>query len=240
MLKLYNELANWWLVFSPPSEYVEEARFFRRVFLRAGLPKSATFLELGSGGRNNASLLKPLFAHATLTDLSPHMLAVSRKLNPECEHIQGDMRSVRLGRVFDIVFIHDAIEYMTSLQDLQKAIETAFIHCKKGGLAMFVPDHVQETFKAVTDHGGEDGDGRGIRWLEWVHDPDANDSTYIVEFAFLLREGDQPSRVEYDRHMFGLFPRADWLRLMKEAGFQTKIVRDQYQRDVFVARKPKG
>ncbi|MHC4615594.1 MAG: class I SAM-dependent methyltransferase, partial [Planctomycetota bacterium] len=56
-------------------------------------------LELGSGGGNNASHLKKWF-DMTLVDLSPHMLEVSRALNPECSHQQGDMRTVRLGTLF--------------------------------------------------------------------------------------------------------------------------------------------
>lgn len=47
----------------------------------------------------------------TLVDLSPEMLTTSCALNPECEHLPGDMRTVRLGRLFDAVFIHDAIIY---------------------------------------------------------------------------------------------------------------------------------
>jgi SAM-dependent methyltransferase len=240
MLKLYNELANWWPVFSPPADYVEEVRFFQHVFLSAGLPTAPTFLELGSGGGNNASLLKPLFAHMTLTDISPGMLAVSRTLNPECEHIEGDMRSLRLDRVFDVVFIHDAIDYMITPEDLKQAIQTALIHCRPGGLALFVPDHVRETFQPLTDHGGEDGDGRAMRWLEWSYDPDENDTTYTTEYAILLKEGDKPSRIEHDRHICGLFPRAEWLRLLDEAGFQVEMIRDDFQRDVFVAHRRKG
>ena len=64
-------------------------------------------LELGSGGGNNASHLKAHF-QLTLVDLSPAMLAVSRALNPECEHLQGDMRTVRLGRRFDAPTDHIA------------------------------------------------------------------------------------------------------------------------------------
>ena len=41
----------------------------------------------------------------TLVDLSDGMLAVSRQLNPECEHHLGDMRTVRLGRTFDAVWV---------------------------------------------------------------------------------------------------------------------------------------
>ena len=45
---------------------------------------------------------------ATLTDLSPEMLRLSQSLNPDCEHVQGDMRTVRLGQEFDAVLVHDA------------------------------------------------------------------------------------------------------------------------------------
>ena len=75
--------------------------------------EATTLLELGSGGGNNASHLKHRF-ECTLTDLSPEMLALSRTLNPECEHIEGDMRTLRLERTFDAVFVHDAIAYITT------------------------------------------------------------------------------------------------------------------------------
>lgn len=110
-------------------------------------------LELGSGGGNNASHMKREFL-LTLVDRSPGMLGVSRRLNPECEHVEGDMRSVRLGRTFDAVFVHDAIAYLTTEDDLRALFETAFEHCRRGGVALFVPDCVGETFEPATDHGG--------------------------------------------------------------------------------------
>ena len=59
----------------------------------------------------------------TLVDRSAGMLAVSQRLNPECEHVLGDMRTVRLNRLFDAVLIHDAIMYMLSLADLLQALD---------------------------------------------------------------------------------------------------------------------
>ena len=237
-LKLYAELAAWWPLLSPPDDYVDEASFFHQVLVAAGLSPAATLLELGCGGGNNAVHLKEHFAQVTLTDLSPRMLAVSRTLNPECEHLLGDMRTLRLGRSFDVLFIHDAIDYMTTLHDLRLALETAFVHCTPGGLALVVPDHVLETFEPATDHGGSDGEGRALRYLEWTYDPDDTDTTYTVEYAYLLRENDQPTRIEHDQHICGLFPRVAWIRLLREVGFQPEITRDQYERDIFVARRP--
>jgi len=237
MEKMYTELATWWPLLSPVEDYADEAAFFQQLLFGAGLPSAPTLLELGSGGGNNAFYLKRTFAHITLSDLSPQMLAISRALNPECEHVAGDMRTTRLGRLFDVVFIHDAIDYMTTLTDLRQALETAFVHCKAGGVALLVPDYVRETFEPSTDHGGEDGDHRALRYIEWTYDPDDTDTTYTTEYVYLLREADQPLRIEHEQHIGGLFPRAEWLRLLHETGFAPEIVRDAYGRDLFVARR---
>lgn len=219
---MYKELASWWHLLSSPEDYAEEAAFYREAIISNCRAQPRTLLELGSGGGNNASHLKASFK-ITLVDLSPEMLAVSRSLNPECEHIQGDMRRVRLGREFDAVFIQDAIGYMGTENDLERAIETAFVHCRPGGVALFAPDYTRESFRPATSHGGHDGEGKGMRYLEWIYDPDPADTTYTVDFTFLLRDGKE-IRCEYDRHICGLFGREDWLRVIKNARFNVRVV----------------
>ena len=117
------------------------------------------------------------------------------------------------------MFIQDAIFYMANLQDLGQAMETAFFHCRPGGALLIAPDCVAETFQPGTEDGGHDGADRSMRYLEWHRDPDPSDHTYLVDFAFLLRDSSGSVRVEHDRHVGGLFPRAEWLRLSREAGF---------------------
>ncbi len=207
------------------------------MLLEACERRPRTLLELGSGGGNNASHLKEHFS-MTLTDLSKEMLALSRTLNPECEHTQGDMRTLRLGRGFDAVFVHDAVMYMTTERDLLRAIETAYVNCRPGGVALFVPDCVREMFKPSSHCGGHDGaDGRGLRYVEWTWDPDPDDTCYNVEFAMILREADGSVRFEQDRHTFGVFASDDWLRLLREAGFRGRARRFKHG-DVFVGVKP--
>src|SRR5689334_12465539 len=116
--KLYNELADWWPLMSAPADYAEEAGVYSGMLIESGTSPIRKVLELGSGGGNNASHMKAHF-DLTLVELSPGMIEVSRRLNPECEHQQGDMRTVRLGRQFDGVFIHDAVCYMTTTEDLR-------------------------------------------------------------------------------------------------------------------------
>lgn len=215
--RFYQQMAEWWPLMSAVADYEEEAELYGRVLRRSGTAPARTLLELGSGGGNNASFLKRRF-EMTLVEPAEGMLEVSRALNPECEHIQGDMRDVRLGREFDRVFIHDAIVYMATPEDLRRAIDTTFVHCRPGGAALFAPDYVRETFRSGTEHGGYDGDGRGLRYLEWVHDPDPRDTCYQVDYAFLLRDG-ADTWVEHDRHLEGLFPRDQWLEIIAAAGF---------------------
>ena len=242
--KLYHSLAAWWPLLSPPEDYAEEAAFYTDLLLAAGDAPAATLLELGSGGGHNASFMKATFT-PTLVDLSAAMLAHSRQLNPDCEHLQGDMRTLRLGRRFDRVFIHDAIAYMTTTSDLRHALQTAFVHCRPGGGALFAPDYVRDNFRPGSDAGGRDEDsGRGMRYLEWVHDPDPADTVYTVDYAYLMRETDGTVQVAHDRHQGGLFPRATWLELLAEAGFEAGVrpfepSEVDTEHEVFVCRRPR-
>ena len=241
--RMYRDLAPWWPLLSAPEDYAEEAGIFLAA-LRSALGRPPrTILELGSGGGNNASHMKAHF-EMTLVDRSPQMLEISRTLNPELTHVQGDMRTVRLNREFDAVFVHDAIDYMTEERDLSKVIETAFEHTAPGGMALFVPDHVRETFRPGVEHGGSDDGPRGIRYLEWTWDPDPDDDTYLTDFAYLLREEDGKVRVEHDRHLLGVFPRVTWLELLGRAGFRAEVrvedLGDPEPHEVFVATKVPG
>lgn len=240
---MYNELADWWHLLSPPEEYAEEAAFYLARLVDACEFAPRTMLELGSGGGNNASFMKERL-QPVLVDLSEAMLRASRRLNPDCEHVQGDMRSVRLERQFDCVFVHDAVSYMTNQGDLRAAIRTAYVHCRTGGAALFAPDHIRENFEPSTDHGGTDGDGRALRFLEWVWDPDPSDDTCIVDYVFVLRDGGGQVRTLHDRHLEGLFTRDTWLRLLREEGFEPESVRFDHSSlepgtyELFVARRP--
>ncbi|MBD0293421.1 MAG: class I SAM-dependent methyltransferase [Jiangellaceae bacterium] len=238
---MYGDLAPWWPLISPPEDYAEEAAFCATVLASAAIPVRKV-LELGSGGGHNAFHLKAKFT-MTLVDLSADMLQVSRRLNPDCEHLQGDMRTLRLGRRFDAVFVHDAVDYMTSEADLRRAMETALVHCRPGGLALFVPDDTAETFQPTTHHGGHDGpDGRAARYLEWAWDPDPADTWAQAEYAFLLRDADDSVRVVHDTHRWGVFGRHVWLRVLREVGFTAEVVteqttEDRTPREVFVGRR---
>jgi trans-aconitate methyltransferase len=217
-VRLYTDLAPWFHLLTGPGEYGEEAAFLERLVDAAATGPAETLLELGSGGGNNASHLKARF-RCTLSDLSEQMLAVSASINPECEHVRGDMRTLRLGRTFDVVLIHDAVVYMTAEEDLRAALATVVAHLRPGGVALLVPDETAETYAPGTSAGGNDADdGRGVRYLEWAHPPAPGATSYDVDYVYLLRDPGGEVRVEHERHVMGLFPQAVWEDAMRAAG----------------------
>ena len=214
---LYHELVPWYRLLDPPQDHADEAGSYQAALERAASPRPGTLLELGAGAGHNAFHLKHRF-RCTLTDVSEEMLELSRELNPECQHQRGDMRTLRLGRTFDAVLVHDAVMYMTTEEELRAAATTAFLHTRPGGAALFAPDAVRESFVEHTNLiSGGDG-ARALRCIEWAWDPDPTDHTFVTEYGFLLREGEAVKAV-HDRHLEGLFPRATWLGVLGGAGF---------------------
>jgi SAM-dependent methyltransferase len=216
--RLYTDLAAIVRLLSPPAEYAEEAEFWRRV-LRARLGEGRPhLLELGVGGGHNLSHLTAEF-DATAVDLSAAMLEQCRALNPGVELLVGDMRTVRLGRTFDAVLIHDAISYMTTEEDLRAAFDTAASHLRPGGVFITSPDFTAETFQSPSVHTATHRAGAlEVTYFEYAWDPDPADTTVEVLMTYVICEG-RRARLEHDRHVIGLFPKATWLRVLGEAKF---------------------
>jgi SAM-dependent methyltransferase len=216
--RLYDELAGWWPLISPPEQYAADAQSLARVFAAAPRPVREV-LDLGSGGGHVAWHLKEQL-DLTLVDISAPMLAVSRELNPECAHVQGDMLTIRLGRRFDAVLVHDAVDYVTTEAELLQVAQTAFAHCRPGGLAVFAPDHTAAAFRTGTGGGGgSDGTGRQASFRERTSDPDPADEWIESEYEFTLRTADNRVEVVRETHRLGAFRLETWQRVLTAAGF---------------------
>jgi SAM-dependent methyltransferase len=234
--RLYSDIAAWWPLFAPAGYYEEQAGYIVALLDEMCAAQPRSILELGSGGGSMAFHLRGQ-ADLTLVEPEDAMLDVSRRLNPGAEHVKDDMRAVRLDRLFDVVVIHDAINYMTQVNDLIAALTTARAHLRPGGLAMIFPDDTAETFAPSTHTGGQDDldTGRGLRYISWSHP--VIDCRYTVDFAIMLRSADGSVELVHDRHIFGAFSRAAWRDAFRQAGFPAPDIRpDKWREDVFLAR----
>ena len=220
--RMYHDLAHFWTLVSPPEDYAEEAAIWLDA-LRSKLgPGRHHVLELGVGGGNNLSHLTEEF-DATAVDLSDAMLENSRKLNPGVDHHVGDMRTVRLGRKFDAVLIHDAIAYLLSENDLRQAFSTARAHLEPGGVVVISPDWYRETFPGTKIHSWTNNRGDiEFSCAEYAHDPDPEDTTIETVFIYFIKESGV-LRVEQDSHTVGLFPKDTWSNLLTQSGFDVEL-----------------
>jgi len=219
--RLYDDLAYLWPLVSPPEDYADEARCWREILRDKLGPGCHAILELGVGGGHHLSHLTADF-EATAVDLSEQMLRHSRRLNPGVEHLVGDMRTIRLGRKFRAVLIHDAISHMQTEDDLKAAFATAAAHLEPGGVFITSPDHFRDTFQDPLVDSSTRSDGETeLTFIEYSYDPDPGDTTIETILFYLIRRRGE-LRIEWDRLLTGLFPRQRWLDLMAEAGFQVE------------------
>ena len=219
--RLYADLAFLWPLLSPPEEYAEEAAVWRDLLRERLGPGRHALLELGVGGGHNLSHFAGEFDVVAI-DRSEPMLDHSRRLNPGVEHVAGDMRTIRLGRTFDAVLIHDAVSCLTTGADLAATFATAAAHLEPGGLFIVAPDDYRETFigPRMSHLTRQRGDTHLVS-IEYIHDPDPADSMIEVIYTHFISEaGDL--RIEHDRMITGLFPRGTWLTLLDDAGLDAE------------------
>jgi len=222
--RLYHDLAWLWPLLSPPSDYAAEAVTIREHIVEhfGPLDRPYRVLELGAGGGHTFHHLTAT-CHCTAVDLSDAMLANCRELNPDSRTIVGDMRNVRLNETFDVVMIHDAIDYLLTEADLAATIETAKAHLNEQGMLIIAPTYVRETF---VDHETESdqncSDKVELTYFSYVHDPDPADTTYEMILIYLIRQDGKVEVVE-DRHICGLFSIDQWCDVLGQAGFEVNI-----------------
>jgi len=212
----YNQLAWTEDLLSDPSEYEAEVGVYIDLIHRTALDPVRTVLHVGSGAGRHDLYFKKYFKITGL-DLSVGMLNMAKKLNPEIEYIEGDMRTLRLDRRFDCVVIPDSIDYMVSLDDLKQAMQTAATHLKHDGVLLIV-GKTEETFQNNNFvYTGEQGDTHVTLFENNYRNPYTPD-TYRITMVYLIRKAGELT-VYTEESEAGLFPQAVWDTVFKDSGF---------------------
>lgn len=225
--RLYSDLAYLWPLLSPPEHYEAEATALTELIDQHSQDKTEqrlSVLELGAGGGHTLVHLVERF-DCTAVDLSGPMLGHCQRLVPEATAVVGDMRSIRLDKTFDAVFIHDAIDYMLSEQDVRATLETAAAHLKPGGLCVIAPTYTRENF--VDGDVADDGtttDSEELTYFTYIHDPEPTDDTFEMILLYLIRDTETRTvEVVEDRHTCGLFSNEQWVQWMTDAGMHAEL-----------------
>ena len=211
----YNDLA-WtedWLANS--TDYEDEVATYLGLIQQYAAAPPQALLHLGSGAGGMDHSFKRHFT-VTGVDLSAGMLAKARATHPDIEYLEGDMRTLRLGRLFDAVAIPDSIDYMATLDDLRSAIATAVAHLKPGGVLLVV-GKPQEQFQNNNFAYTGERQGIHITLLENNYINPHHPNTYEATLIYLVRQSGE-LMMHHDRHILGLFPQATWEQVFRDAG----------------------
>jgi SAM-dependent methyltransferase len=116
------------------------------MLLQAHNPDTKSILEMGCGTGAHAELLARQGYKVHGIDSSEEMLKRAEKrleripneLNTQLEFSKGDIRTIRLGRQFDVVLsLFHVMSYQTENEDFLSAILTAKAHLKPNGIFIF-------------------------------------------------------------------------------------------------------
>jgi len=242
--RLYNDLAWLWPLWGTVEDYRANCESAVDLIREHSLIEPRTILDIGCGGGKCAYHLK---CHFKLTgiDISEPMLENARKLNPDCEFILGDMRSLDLGRKFDAVFMNDSINYMRNREELRAAFASARNHLHPGAVMITAAEQTKETLLQNTTHVYSASQGNlDVTFIENYYDPDPDDENFEGTFVFLIRE-DGKLRIESDNHVGGIFPLQVWRDTLTGLGFDIREHVSRYEEEggralpVFVCLLPK-
>jgi hypothetical protein len=165
------------------------------------------------------------------------MLENCARLVPEARRVPGDMRCLRLGELFDVVLIHDAIDYMATPDDVRAALGTAAAHLGPGGVLFVAPTYTRDNF--VDGESAHDADASAnLTYLSYVHDPNPEDTEYELVLVYLIRDAiTRAVDASIDRHRCGLFAESEWLSFISEADFAARRIEDDKAWTLFAGTK---
>lgn len=227
----YNELAWTDRVLTPVDEILEETRFLVQLLAQESAPNSVLHLGCGAGMLDNA--LKKEF-ELTGIDISPGMLDIARRQNPEVRYIHGDMRDFNCNRLFDAVLIPDSIAYITSEPDLQRVMKQSARHLNTNGTLLIVAHTLEEFRNNNFVYTGSEGDTE-VTVFENNYKIELNGDNYGYEatLVYLIRQnGDL--KIHHDRHTLGLFPEQTWHNILSDSGFRVRTSRHDSAYDVYL------
>ncbi len=222
--RLYNDLAWTFPIITPLRHYIKETEYAFRLIKKWSRIPIKTILHLGCGGGHNDYVFKK-YAQVTGVDISPSMLKLAGKLNPEATYCLGDMRSIGLSQTFDAVVAWDSINHMQTTADLERVFNTAHRHLKDEGVFFFLLDINKEQFRQnITKIYSNRENAIEIVFIENIYDPDLRDTTYDSLFLYLIRKKGKLT-IETDHFLCGLYSNKTVLALLRKHGFKASCMK---------------
>lgn len=230
---VFGEYASFYDALYADKDYEAEAEFLTQVFAESAVPQCGSVLDLGSGTGSHALALERRGYRVTGVDRARAMVEQARaKAEPTgasgVEFVEGDVRSVDLGRTFDtVISMFAVVSYQLADDDLAAMFATARRHLAPGGTFVFDcwhgPAVLSQRPSVTTKEVAVPGGGRITRVARPSHDQDAHTVTVAYEVTRTDATGAVAEQTRESHTVRYLF--ADELeRLLAEAGFELAVI----------------
>jgi SAM-dependent methyltransferase len=195
---------------------------------------SRTFIDFGCGTGQHSIRLAGRGYTVTGVDRSADMLTIARQKTselpagiPRPEFIQGDVRTIRLGRTADVALMMFAVlGYQITDADVRAALGTARAHLEPGGLFIadvwYGPAVISTKPSDRTKVVERDG-GQVVRFAHAELDTTAHRAD--VSYQVQLRDGERVAAEFSETHRMRYFFRDELARLLEETGFSMLALR---------------
>ena len=144
-MSVFGDYARYYDLLYRDKDYGGEVDFIDSL-IKKHVPGAESILELGCGTGGHAEHLARLGYTVHGVDISRDMLKMAEArhakfaplLQNKIHFEKADVRTLRLGRKFDVVLsLFHVVSYQTTNEDILAAFNTAREHLKKGGLFIF-------------------------------------------------------------------------------------------------------
>lgn len=213
-------------------DYAAEARAVSEAVARHGPSPARTLLDLACGTGAHLAHLRATFA-VEGADLMPAMIAAARARLPDVPLHVGDLRSLDLGRRFDVVTcLFSSIGYCLEEDDLRAAWRTIARHLAPGGLAI-----VEPWLQTAQHRPGHVGlrvvDEPGLKIVR-MDTPRVEGRRWILDMHHLIGT---PEGVEHvvEPHVLASWTPAEMEAAIRAAGLAPRYVADVLPRGAWLA-----
>lgn len=215
----YHDLAGWYdaLYDARGKDYQAEADAILGL-AREGGNAPGSLLDVACGTGRHLAVFERQLDEVAGTDTSGEMLTIaSYRLGPDVLLAEADLRSLDLGRTFDVVTcLFSSIGHVADADELDRAVAAMAAHVAPGGLLaiepwltpdVVVPGGLRDLVTAQTD------DGVVARAGSSREDGDA----LVVSFAWAVATASGIATLE-ERHRMPLFTQERYLDAVRAAG----------------------
>ncbi|BDZ70667.1 class I SAM-dependent DNA methyltransferase [Methanobacterium petrolearium] len=218
--ELYRKFANYYDLIYQWMDYEGESEFIKMVVEDYKTSEGMDLLDVACGTGGHAQYLQDSFNIVGL-DINHEMLEIAQEKLPGIEFVEGDMKKMDLPHKFDsILCLFSAINYHTTMDELEGTFKRFYEHLKSGGVLIFDLGFCTENWEE-----GRmlvDAVVQGDLQLARISQSRLYHGVFNANFVFLVKE-DGKMDFEIDQHQIGVFPTSEVAKILEKTGFENHI-----------------